>query len=463
MKKILFSKVSVLVLLAGIGVIVSCKKDFLNKKPSTDLVVPSTLADFQSLLDNDNIMRETPELGELSTDDYYLTYSYWPKLNAKEHNAYIWVKDIYGGQKNVEDWDLPYQQVFYANVVLEGLQKITTDSGGDGQQWRTLYGAACFIRAYAFYNLAQVFAPAYDSAISAEDDKLGIPLRLKSDVNLVVGRATVKETYNQIKSDLWTANRLLPLSIPQNSRNRPSRPAALAMLARVCLSMRVYDSAGIYANNCLQLYNTLIDYNKIGGVFPFSKTNAEMLYQSNLWSQTLVLIPFGVADCIVDSVLYRSYDPADLRRTLYYTSTSSGAPPYLRWNYSGTTYIFSGLATDELYLTRAECAARAGSTALALSDLNELLINRWKTDSFAPVVAPTAAAALDSVLLERRKELAFRGTRWTDLRRLNKEGAAIGLTRKLNGQTYQLLPNGPRYVLPIPPDVLRLSNIPDNP
>ena len=455
-----------LIPLAGICFLISCKKDFLDKKPSTDLVVPSTLGDFRALLDNENVMGQTPGLGELSSDDYYLNYIYWKtKTSTKEHNAYVWAKDIYEGQNNVDDWDLPYQQVFYANVVLEGLQRITADSGGDAQEWRALKGTAFFTRAYAFYNLAQVFGPVYDSAISPADNKLGIPLRLSADVNPVSVRATVKQTYAQIFSDLQGAKDLLPVSIPLANRNRPSKPAVLAMLARVCLSMRAYDSARLYADNCLQLYNTLIDYNKVGSVpFPFSKNNPEALYQSNLLSKTEVLLAFIVPDCIVDSVLYRSYASADLRRTIYYSSTDRGAPPNLRWNYNSSLYLFSGLATDEVYLIRAECAARVGNTASALGDLNTLLQNRWKTDSFAPVVAPTAAAALDSILLERRKELAFRGIRWTDLRRLNKEGAAIGLARKLDdGQNPQLLPNGMRYVLPIPPDVLRISGIPDNP
>ena len=43
--------------------ITSCKKDFLDDKPRTDIIIPETLEDFQQLLDNYIIMNETPQLG----------------------------------------------------------------------------------------------------------------------------------------------------------------------------------------------------------------------------------------------------------------------------------------------------------------------------------------------------------------------------------------------------------------
>jgi hypothetical protein len=66
-------------------------------------------------------------------------------------------------------------------------------------------------------------------------------------------------------------------------------------------------------------------------------------------------------------------------------------------------------------------------------------------------------------LLERRRELLFRGLRFTDLLRLNKEGYQIALLRNLNGQQYALPPNSPLYVLPIPPDEIALTGEEQNP
>jgi hypothetical protein len=166
--------------------------------------------------------------------------------------------------------------------------------------------------------------------------------------------------------------------------------------------------------------------------------------------------------CIIDSNLLASYAPNDLRPSVYYFQQASNLFT-LRGSYSGTLFPFSGLATDELYLIRAECSARNGDTASALSDLNSLLTHRWVTGTFTPYPIQSAAEALDTILVERRKELAFRGIRWSDLRRLNKEGWNITLSRNINNQTYSLSPNSNLYTLPIPPDVIEFSGIQNNP
>lgn len=441
-----------LLLLLAVG---GCKKEFLNTLPSTALVVPTTLADFQELLDNTSVTTGTPVLGEVSADNFYLPYTFWQTIDTRERNAYVWAPDIYEGQGQVDDWDVPYQQVFYANEVLEGLATIAVTSE-NRPTWQSEQGTALFLRAYAFYNVAQIFAPPYDSDSAASD--LGIPLRLHSDVTAPSIRASVAATYAQILSDLQLARSLLPPAIPTQNLNRPSQPAALAMLARVCLSMRAYTLAGYYADTALQAYDSLIDYNTLSpqNRFPFSKLNAEVIYQSSIVSSTQCLAALAFPSCIVDSTLYRSYSPQDLRRVFFYQINSSGQPN-MRPGYAGVIQPFTGLASDELYLIRAECSARTGQTSVALNDLNWLLQHRYASGTFTPITAASPDQALDTILAERRKELPFRGLRWSDLRRLNKEGKNIVLTRLLNGNTYHLAPNSPLYTLPIPPDVLQFN------
>ncbi|HEY6083417.1 MAG TPA: RagB/SusD family nutrient uptake outer membrane protein, partial [Chitinophagaceae bacterium] len=67
------------------------------------------------------------------------------------------------------------------------------------------------------------------------------------------------------------------------------------------------------------------------------------------------------------------------------------------------------------------------------------------------------------ILVERRKELVFRTIRFTDIKRLNKEGADITQKRIIGGKTYILLPNDPRYALSIPENVIQAGGIPQNP
>jgi hypothetical protein len=451
------------ILMAVLASMVSCSKSsFLDKKPNTNLVVPTTLGDFQNLLDNTNVIGFTPVLGEMSSDNFYLGYNFWQNLDIKEQNAYIWAVDIYGGQGQVPDWDVPYQQVFYANVVLEGLANVKVDSS-NAVQYNTLKGAALFTRAFAFYNLAQLFAPAYDPHSAGTD--LSIPLRLSSDINAVSIHSTVQQTYDRILDDLHLAETLLPSIVPYANRNRPSRPAAQALLARVYLSQRNYPQATLSADSCLQSYpNSLFLYDTLIATspFPITQFNSETLYQGTFLTYTQALVGLFYPQCVIDSMLYQSYAPNDLRRSFFYKTTSTGSP-YLRGSYNGGVYPFGGLATDEVYLIRAEGRARAGDISGAMDDLNTLLSTRWKVGTYTNFTASPAKEALDTILLERRKELAFRGLRWTDLRRLNKEGANITFTRNLNGTFYYLRPTDSLlYTLPIPPDVLASSHMAPN-
>ena len=455
-----------LLLVILVGVLQACHKGFLDAKPSTNLEVPTTLNDFQAILDNTTVFGLVPTLGEASADNYFFTYPYWLTLDTREKNAYVWAVDIFQGQGGQQDWNTPYQQVFYANVVLDGLgSKPGPDSVA---QWNALEGAALFLRAFAFYNIAQVFAPAYDTSLL--NVPLGIPLRLHADINTPSTRSTIGQTYQQIIQDLDSAELFLPSGEPNAYRNRPIRLAAQAMLARVYLSMRSYSQARAYADSALLAYSALIDYNTLDTTMgePISLLNAETLYQASFLSGAVGSTPYLLAlaggfypSTRIDTGLMQSYDPNDLRRVIYYNYK----PPDLsdlKGSYANSFVPFGGLATDELYLIRAEGAARAKDAISAMADIDTLLSKRWRTGTFPGYIVGSWQEALDTVLLERRKELAFRGLRWTDLRRLNAEGANDTLIRNLNGTLYTLAPNSDLYVLPIPPDVISLSTIAQN-
>jgi starch-binding outer membrane protein, SusD/RagB family len=448
----------------------SCSKSkFLDAKPSSSLVVPSTLSDFQALLDqtdayDGSIMNVTPALGELSTDEYYLTYSFWNSLSTPVYqNCYIWAPDIYQGETNIDDWNTPYEAIFYCNVVLDGLTGFSVSSDQQ-QDYNSIKGSALFMRAFNFFNLATIFAPMLDSSTYTSD--LGIPLRLTSSIDVPSTRATVQQTYDQIISDIDQAIPLLPSPINYTYRNRPSLPAAYALLARVYLSIRNYDKASLYADSCLQLYNTLINYNTVSfnsSYIEFSRLNNETIWQNSFDQASTVIQQLDYSPGVsIDTNLSNLYKANDTRQSLFFYLYQ---PDVINLNglYNGTFLPFTGLAIDETYLIRAECNARAGDISDAANDLNTLWQNRLTTGSYMPVQPTIAQDSLMSlILLERRKELIFRGVRWTDLRRLNKEGANITVTRVLNGQTYTLPPNSPLYVLPIPPDVITLSGIQQN-
>lgn len=134
-----------------------------------------------------------------------------------------------------------------------------------------------------------------------------------------------------------------------------------------------------------------------------------------------------------------------------------------RGSYLGSGLSFHGTTVAEMLLVRAECAVRSGNTEVALADLNTLWEKRYVNGSYPQIDLSNPKDILDLVLLERRKELIGRGARWMDLRRLNldPERAEV-LSRSINGVTYTLSPNDPRYVLPIPDYIVQATGIAQN-
>jgi len=445
-------------------VLSSCNKDFLDKKPSTSLVIPSTLAELVALLDNTTDCNATSALGNLSSDEYYfLNYdSYLSEASITTRNAYLWMKDLYGGETNIPDWNIPYRGIFIANSVLDALSKITPTNFNESQSWNHVKGWALFIRAYLHYDLVSNFSPAYDHLTASID--LGIPIKLTANIDEIVQRSSVKETYDRIINDLEESAYLMNATLPINNRNRPWKAAAYGMLSRVYLSMREYDKAELYADSCLGMYSKLIDYNGISPTSstPFTNINDESIFSSHqVFTYLVTASTTSVKSVSIDTTLLSLYDSTDLRLDLYYSKNASNYTRK-RGYYGSGLYPYSGLATDEIYLIKAECLARRNEYDLSIDVLNTLLQKRYKDGTFVPLIASTAEDALEKVLQERRKELVFRGLRWVDLKRLNKEGANITLKRVLNDETYLLPPNDPRYVFPIPDDEIALSGISQN-
>ena len=107
----------------------SCEKIFLEEKPSSNIVRPETLEDLERLLDNDGVINRTGALVRLGSDEYFIpSKPVWESLfTATQRNSYLWAEDPYQGEMNIPDWDQLYAAVFYANSVLEELERIGSD------------------------------------------------------------------------------------------------------------------------------------------------------------------------------------------------------------------------------------------------------------------------------------------------------------------------------------------------
>jgi hypothetical protein len=428
----------------------SCEK-FLDEKQSVSLTEPTTVKDLQALLDTYYLLNEVdPSADEVSAGEFYVTDADFTSRTETDQRLYTWQNDnVLAPQVN--DWYYGYSIIYRANTVLENIKP----SNLNIESWRNLRGQALFYRAKAYLQAVNIWAKVYDPITAAND--IGVPIRADVNFNEKSVRASVKQNYELIIADLKEAITLLPDK--QVHVLRPSKPAAAGLLARAYLWMGNYAESLKYAELCLLSKNELIDFNTLTATatYPMLQFNAEVLAPSRM--STLPILALSRAKIIPE--LYASYDTKDLRKTVYLKDNANGSYGF-KGSYDGSSIYFSGVATDEVYLTKAECNARLGKLSDALTDLNTLLRKRYKTGMYVDYSLTDQNEVLQLILRERRKELVFRGLRWADLKRLNREGANISLSRTVAGKTYTLPANSARFAIPLPDDVIVLSGMPQN-
>ncbi|MGK9128379.1 RagB/SusD family nutrient uptake outer membrane protein [Olivibacter sp. SA151] len=453
----------------GLGLLLApllqCSKqnEWLEKKANSNDVILSTLDDYQALLDNESIVnRRYPGLGIVGSDNYYTTYPIWQSTSTEvERNAYLWLPDVFAGSA-VNDWDSPYRIVALCNIAIEGIREMEVAEAEQDKK-NQIMGSALFYRAYAFYNLLQLFAAPYGQF--ADGTVPGIPLRLSSDVNQSVGRSSLEDSYKQVISDLEKAAQLLREH--SSGQTRPSGTVAKALLSRLFLNIGDYEKAIAYAEEVLNLRDELMDFNELTetGAFPFPgyPNNPEVLFYTE--TELYGITNFRSNRAFVDTALYRSYATYDLRKSIFYNASDPSDRVSFRGQYTGNAYFFGGIAINELYLIYAEALARLGNYSQAADILGKLLEKRSKREALEGLGLPHSENIVARILEERRKELPFTGLlRWEDLRRLNREGIyRITLARKLDGVVYSLPPNDNRYIYPIPEREMRLNPMEQNP
>lgn len=376
---------TIILLFMSMGTLMGCKK-YLEAKSDQSLVVINSNKDLQSLVDN-YALKQTAGADETSADDYYLSYQNYQSLNEAQRNMYTWQNSnlFIPVGANKDAWSIIYENVYIANTVLDHIDKGAATDSNFGEL-NNIKGQALFLRSFSFFKAVGIWSLAFDDHTAKTD--LGIPLRLTSDFNEPSKRSSVLDTYAQIINDAKQAVNLLP-DIPIHVY-RPSKPAAYALLAKTYLLMRKYELAELYADSCLQLKNTLLDYNSLNtsAAYPIPAFNKEIIYESYLSGNSITAISASRAR--IDTTLYQQYESNDLRKPAFFSIDASGLIIF-KGSYEGGPDRFAGIAVDEVLLIRAECMARRNNVDDALTDLNSLLKNRYKNGTFLSVSSKKSA------------------------------------------------------------------------
>ncbi|WP_256002492.1 RagB/SusD family nutrient uptake outer membrane protein [Pedobacter deserti] len=448
----------------------SCNK-FLDIVPK-DKFIPTTVEDYENMLNFATVTTFGDFYEDLITDDAFLPEgepgNLYTKQRLNNRKIYLFDKNAFGEGDNDVIWSEGYKRIFYFNTVINN---VLDAQGGSEAAKRSVRAEALLGRALEHLLLVNIYAQHYDAATAATEP--GVPLVLEADISAKHRRNTVGEVYNQVIADLQEAIKDLPLNNKLN-KFRARKAGGYALLSRVYLYMGNYEQALANANEALGLYSTLANMNNykviIPGPFPFvpgapvgwTDVPRGIDHPETIVARTF-LRPFGLGqDVCASQELTALFNNDDKRWTLYYANGWPPAPPFNYMNRYGVKIFLRGdffsnaINTPELYLTRAECKARANDLGGALADVNLLRQNRIVPAAYTEVTA----ASLDNdplkvlrfVLDERRRELAFTGMRVMDLKRLNKDPRfAKTIKHVAEGKEFILEPNSPNYLRQIWP------------
>ncbi len=429
--------------------LLNCNR-FLDEKSDSTLATAETLADNQALLDDYATLASNSTSGEIAAEDVFVTDADFNTMyDEAMKRLYTW-QPSYVSLPTGSDWENCFRRIKIYNTVLFNLGHYEIGNS------ENVEGQALLLRGAAYLEAAQIWCLAYDK--NTAETKLGLPLRLDPDMNIPSVRSTLQETYSQILADLHRAAILLPVN--QLAVSRPSKITALAYLSRVYLYMGDYTNALKHGKEALSYHDGLMNFNTLNpaSAYPIKNKNVEVLLPT-LMSYSPFL---ATTKAKINNDLYQSYDANDLRKTIFFKPLATGEILF-KGNYSGSTTRMSCIATDEVYLNVAEAQAYLEDNTSAMLTLNDLLRTRWKSGTFIELSASSGAQALQIIRAERRKELLFRGLRWADLKRYNREGANISLSKIISGQLFTLPPNDLRYAIAIPEDIIKMTGMPQNP
>ncbi|GHT47131.1 membrane protein [Bacteroidia bacterium] len=362
------------------------------------------------------------------TQTWHQNFLQW-SLNTNPSNSY-----------NAGLWRTYYQFILNANLILEALDGNFVDSPEPLAKY--VRGEALCIRAWAHFNLVQLYAKRYDAATPNTQD--GIIYRENSGIE-PLARISVAEVYTKINEDLDVAIPALAGYIPEDV-NHYSQATAYGLKARVALAQQNYPVA---AENAVKAITTaeaggskmLAPDQLMFGFADIATKTKDALYASiTLDDQTVYFYSFyaymgwnfnsssnrtGIK-CI-SSTTYDLMSETDLRRQWWDPTGKAEVPTGAVYNqrvYQHRKFTarstanavgeFAYMRLEEMYLTAAEAYARAGQNGPAQQYLTALLAQR--DPGYTP--SNTGAALVEEVMNNRRIELWGEGFRWFDLKRL---------------------------------------------
>ncbi|HEY0273976.1 MAG TPA: RagB/SusD family nutrient uptake outer membrane protein [Chitinophaga sp.] len=321
-------------------------------------------------------------------------------------------------------WSKAYQRLYSVNAILEG---VAGSEGLSAAFKRQITGEMKTVRAFYYFNLVNLYG--------------GVPLVTTTDYrqSAHIARASADTIYRQAIADLRDAAGNLSADYPSGERTRPNLYTALTLLAKIHLYQAQWQDAYNEADSVIRsaIYQLEPELNNV-----FTEGSREAIWQLpsassyQVTSEAFQFVPYSTGitpNYLLSPFLLNAFKPGDQRRQKWVGTTvanTGGTSQTFYYPYKYKNKLPTDLPVEdymicrlgEVYLIRAEAAARLGQPDEALADLNAIRNRAGLENSNAQ----GQAAILDAIMQERQVELFTEwGNRWFDLKRTGTAGAVL--------------------------------------
>lgn len=361
-------------------------------------------------------------------------------------------------------WQNTYETIARANNVIAYVPGIQMDE----TLQKRLIAEAKFLRAYAYFNLVNIFGE--------------IPLKLapqNTSETIYVELSDVPAIYAQIEKDLREAEADLPDSYDMD-QGRVTKGAALGLLAKVALYQKKYEESLNHIQTLESLGKYVLEDNYEDLFKAGAEDSREVLFgiryvdndqvslgnHLNVWFAPSMEGGYyfnAPTQSYVDAFTEKTIDGLDDPRLdasigrdgkpwfndTTYSAAWSEATGYLVKKYNEdmipgkakaqSVIPYHAIRYADILLMKAEALNETNQTQAAITEVNKVR-NRVH---LSPLVSASQSLLREVIRNERRKELGFEFHRFFDLMRWGREVAEAALAPNLKWI-------GPRFYFPIP-------------
>ena len=352
------------------------------------------------------------------------------------------------------------------NNVINAIPELKTKFPNENKKLDSINGQALVLRALCHFDLSRVYAQPYN--FTPDASHLGVPVVLKTpSPGQNIERKTMRETYDQIITDI---NNALPILQVYNNRSAQatiSYQAALALLSRIYLYKGDWTQSIATANMVINDGNytlaTAAGYKSAFLTYAANNANpkVEIIFQlSNAGLPLTSSMLFSIfsdaqsGQYVASSKIKTLFDADDIRATQMFTFPASGenTGKSLTKKYGdGVVNVLNPVSLQlirlsELYLNRAEAKWNLGQYAQAAEDLL-IIAQRAHPTQTITINYSSNADLYKQIADERNRELCFENHRLFDIIRRKENLQRAG---DCNATICSLSYPNDKFILPIP-------------